>query len=300
MTFTVYFFTIIPMDYFGRIQKSLDFIEQNLTSNISLEQISREAYSSLSHFHRVFAYMTGYTIKEYIRKRRMSCAARELLCSKKKVIDIAFDYQYQTHETFTRAFKKMYGLSPSQFRVKQKEHILFEKISVFDDDYQNLYYDPSIAVRFVTYNEIKLMGIKIETSLENNRSAVDIPALWETFHKNAIHERIPGKVNPEVYYGLYTNLDYYNNFSFVICSQVESLDSIPDGMFGKTLPATSYAVFTAKGPLPEKLINTWRYIYANWFPNSDYERNKSDDFERYDERSHDPENPSVDIYIPIK
>ena len=91
------------MDDYPRLSRSIDFIEENLTQDFTLEDVSKAAYSSLSHFHRIFAFMAGHTMKAYIRKRRLSAAGHELICTDRNVLDIALKYRYQTHETFTRA-----------------------------------------------------------------------------------------------------------------------------------------------------------------------------------------------------
>ena len=288
------------MDYYSRIQKSINFIEANLTDHISLDELSKIAYSSLSHFHRIFAFMTGFTIKEYIRKRRMSVAAHELMCTSTNVLDIALKYQYNTHETFTRAFNKAYGMNPLQFRKTKREHILFDKVNIYDKEYKNLYQDDSIKIRFVTFTKFIVAGFSIHTSLEDDRAAKDIPILWETFFKNKLYEKIAGVINPDVFYGVYSDLDFNNNFTFAICYEINNLKDIPTDMYQNIIAPGNYAVFTAKGKMPEKLVNTWHYIYGNWLPNSKYERNHGIDFELYNNAFMQTDYSEVDIYIPLK
>ncbi len=288
------------MDYYSRLQKSIDFIEANLTSPISLEEISQKAYSSLSHFHRIFAFMTGFTLKEYIRKRRLSVAAYKLICSKSNVLDIGLKYQYNTHESFTRAFKKAYGMNPLQFRKTRKEHILFEKIDIYNPQYKNLYADDSIKIRFVTYNQLIVSGFSINTSLEDNRVAMDIPRFWDHFITNNLLEKIPGIINPDKIYGIYSNLDVHNNFRFTIAYETGNLKKTPEGIDMHVIPPRNYAVFATGGPMPEKLVNTWHYIYGNWLPNSTYERESGVDFEMYDYGFSRGRNARVDVYIPLK
>ncbi len=291
------------MDYYGRLSKSIDFIENNLTEPISLEEVSQKAYSSLSHFHRIFAFMTGLTLKQYIRKRRLSIAAHELICSDRNILDVALKYQYNTHESFTRAFKKSYGINPHQFRKTQREHVLFEKIDIHHPQYKNLYEDDEIAIRFVTYNQFNVSGFSIDTSLEGDRVATDIPRFFEEFFSNRYMEKIPGIVNPGTFYGIYTNLDVHNNFTFTIGYETNDIKKLSDTsdlpLVTHQIPPRNYAVFTAKGDMPEKLVNIWHYIYGNWLPNSTYERETGIDFEVYDQRYND-ETPEVDIYIPLK
>ena len=288
------------MDYYPRLARSIDFIEDNLSDEISLEKVSQHAYSSLSHFHRIFAFMTGFTMKVYIRKRRLSVAAHELICTDQNVLDIALKYQYQPHETFTRAFKKEFNMNPGQFRKKKREHVLFEKIDIFKPEYKNKFVDKDIALRFVTYNEFTVTGFGIDTSLEEDRVADDIPGFMEEFFSGNRAQQIPGIINPNLFYGIYSNLDAHNNFRFSIAYETAPLKDLPKGMEQHRISPRNYAVFTAKGPIPEKLVNAWHYIYGSWLPNSNYEREKGIDFEAYDTAKLGETSGSVDIYIPLK
>lgn len=118
------------MNNLERIQDSIDYIEENLEKKISLDDIANRAYLSKFHFHRLFHSAVGESIGDYIRKRRLSEAARELRETNEKIIDIAFKYQFNSQESFTRSFRKNYGLSPSEYRRKHEEKILLRKIEI--------------------------------------------------------------------------------------------------------------------------------------------------------------------------
>jgi AraC-like DNA-binding protein len=104
------------MDYIDRVGTALDYIEGHLTEDISLEEIARQANSSLFWFHRVFSMLVGDSLGEYLRKRRLDCAAAELVHSDQRIIDIAVKYGFSSHEAFTRAFCNQFGITPSQYR----------------------------------------------------------------------------------------------------------------------------------------------------------------------------------------
>ena len=104
------------MNYYERIQRSIDYIEEQLTGPIRLEQAASEACFSTSHFYRIFHALVGHSVKEYIRKRRLSEAAARLISHEGRIIDLSFDYQFESQEAFTRAFKKLFGMTPGEYR----------------------------------------------------------------------------------------------------------------------------------------------------------------------------------------
>lgn len=106
------------MDWINRIQKAIDYIEEHLTDNICYEEIAKQSFSSSFHFQRVFSIFCGYTLGEYIRNRRLTMAGKELLNEDKKIIDIALKWGYENPDSFSRAFAKFHGITPSEARKK--------------------------------------------------------------------------------------------------------------------------------------------------------------------------------------
>lgn len=104
------------MDYIDRVGFALHYIEEHLSEELALEDIAFQAHSSLFWFHRVFASLLGDSLGEYLRKRRLNRAAEELVTSKQRIIEIAFKYGFSSHEAFTRAFSRYFGITPSQYR----------------------------------------------------------------------------------------------------------------------------------------------------------------------------------------
>jgi AraC family transcriptional regulator len=104
------------MDYRMCIQNSIDYIEEHLQEGITVDKLARIAGFSPYHYYRVFNAYVGIPIVEYIRRRRLAYAAAELACGK-RIIDIAMDYGFDTHNGFTKAFRKAYGCSPEKYRI---------------------------------------------------------------------------------------------------------------------------------------------------------------------------------------
>lgn len=115
------------MEYNKTIQQSIDYIENNLKEKISLEDLAKITYLSKYHYHRVFHGLVGETVMEYVRKRRLTEAAKELTETNVKIVDVALKYQFSSQEAFSRAFKKMFKVSPGEFRRANINVLLYKK-----------------------------------------------------------------------------------------------------------------------------------------------------------------------------
>lgn len=122
------------------INRAIDYIEDNLTEAISLEGVSAVAGYSLFHFSRLFLELIGETPGDYIRKRRLSEAARELVNSRKSILDIALDYQFQSQEAFSRSFKRFFRASPGTYRKRRRLTRTFSRISLDPSLKKSIYF----------------------------------------------------------------------------------------------------------------------------------------------------------------
>jgi predicted transcriptional regulator YdeE len=142
-----------------------------------------------------------------------------------------------------------------------------------------------------------IIGISVRTTNENGKSSQDIGTLWERFYKENAASKILGKINEEIY-SVYTDYesDYKGSYTTIIGCKVNSLNNIPGGMTGKEIVEGNYKVYTAKGKIPDAVVNQWMEIWND----SDLNRAYTSDFEVYGEKSQDPANAEVDIYIAVE
>ena len=110
------------MVWLHSINKAVEYIEENICEDITAGEVAAHLHSSYSNFVRIFYLVTGVTLTEYIRNRRLSLAGRDLLTTDAKVIDIALKYQYDTPESFFRAFTRFHGITPSEVKRGGKCH----------------------------------------------------------------------------------------------------------------------------------------------------------------------------------
>ncbi|HBL83747.1 MAG: hypothetical protein A2Y17_08595 [Clostridiales bacterium GWF2_38_85] len=118
------------MDWINDTQKAINFIEDNLTDDICNEVIAKYLYSSNHHFQRIFSIVTGFTISDYIRNRRLTLAGHELSVLKSKVIDVALKYGYDSPESFTKAFMRFHGITPSVARESNDNLKYFSPLTI--------------------------------------------------------------------------------------------------------------------------------------------------------------------------
>lgn len=147
---------------------------------------------------------------------------------------------------------------------------------------------------------MKIIGIEVRTSnqMEADPRTAKIPGLWKKFLEERAEEKIPNRKTAHTLLAAYTHYesDYNGPYSLIASSEVSSLDDIPAGMVGITIPAAKYLVFTAKGEMPDALIETWGYIWKYFSKPSNYKRAYTADFELYEKTK----NSEVDIYIAIR
>lgn len=123
------------MNYYERIQKSIDYIESNINNLVDINDAAKEAFMSPSNYYRMFFALVGHSVKEYIRLRRISLAASDLINSENTIIDIAVKYGFDSRDSFTRAFKRITGFMPSEYRRQQRKFI-YEGVNILDKYYE--------------------------------------------------------------------------------------------------------------------------------------------------------------------
>ena len=153
--------------------------------------------------------------------------------------------------------------------------------------------------KIISKKAFPVIGIELKTTTRGGKNFLEIPQFWQRAIQNEQIKKIPNKKQTATVLGICMDFEADGAFSYIIGSEVTDTDHVPDDMVCKQITDAQYAVFTARGKLPDSIQDTWKYIYQEWLPNSKYQHAHSPEFELYDERSDNSENAEVDIYIPI-
>jgi len=198
------------------IQKTLDFIETNISEEIDIEQLAKESALSLFYYQRLFSRLVKKPVREYIKLRRLACACESLADKQHRILDIALDYGFKSHETFTRAFKETYKMTPEEYRKQPVMLNQFDKPDLLlnytmIDEGVPLISDGLVLEfnRKTILKPILFMGVTGIVPIVGQiplgeSTGVDMPGqVWEKFHKekHLIHRIKGGRELGVAYFG---------------------------------------------------------------------------------------------------
>ncbi|MCP1493469.1 AraC family transcriptional regulator [Peribacillus frigoritolerans] len=260
------------MDSLKNMNGAIKFIEQNLTNEIDFKEVARLAYCSEYHFKRMFSFLAGISLSEYIRRRRLTLAAFELKDNNIKVIDIAIKYGYSSPDSFARAFQHLHGITPSEARSNGHSLKAFPPMSF----QLSIKGGSEMNYRIEEKEAFRIVGIKKRVPIIFNGVNPEIASMWKSLDEKTINElKNLSNVEP---IGL---LSASANFSEGRLEEKGELDhyigaattrECPVHLTQLNVDASTWAVFEAVGPFPETLQNVWGRIYSEWFPSSNYEQ----------------------------
>ncbi len=289
------------MDRIKGIQRAIDYTELHLTEEIDYDTVAKQAYLSSFHFQRIFSIMCGFTLGDYIRMRRLSLAADELVHSRGKIIDIALKYGYETPESFTRAFSRFHGITPTEAK-NGKTVKSFSKLSVklilTGGNELNYRIEKPKAIKVICKREAVHKP-------ETGAGTPDITGFWKKCAQdgtmNKILKYIPETPTLAGLLGICFSLETDGDMlPYGIGVEYNGAPAEP-GLEVIELPDYTYAVFPFKGKMPDAFIETYKKIVSEFFPGSDrYEYAEGVEFEVYPSDKIDAPDYSGEIWIAVK
>lgn len=282
------------MCYINSIEKALIYIENNLQEDIDLSAIAKEAGYSLYHFHRIFKGIVGDSMKDYVRKRRFTEAAKELVYTNKSIVEIGIKYGYESREGFSRAFEKVYGRNPSEVRRDNLLYFIREPINVDYMMFQLKLTTEGLTPLYRNLSERYVVGKKWKVKADGS-NLQDIPLLWQKWNNEKESEKIINRKYADESMGICI-FSQGDVFDYMIGHEVNTIENIPEDMVICRLEPSLYAVFRVIGPITESVQKTWDYIYSVWLSESKYKHRNIDDIEYY---YYNQGELVADLYIPI-
>ena len=287
------------MNYLAHVQRGLDFIEARLDEDLDAGQVARAAGISQWHFQRIFKALTNETLKAYIRSRRFAAALGALAAGESRILDVALAAGFETHESFTRAFKSAFGVTPDDYRRGETRFPIVPRLR-FDADYlAHLQDRVSLEPELYEQRELSVVGLCTRfygSDSERNNLASKLPALWSRFVPClTTFDFVRGAA-----YGVVQQTSAQTDeLEYLACVEIAPDTGVPDGLVHWLLPPAQRAPFTHRG-LPTRVDQSVNYIYASWLSRSDYHHTYAADLEIYGPGyKPDSEDSVIEYAIPI-
>lgn len=266
-----------------------------------MDIIADEACLSKYHFSRAFKELTGDKVVDYVRRRRITQSAHDLITTDESILQIALNYQFDSQESYTRSFKGVYTITPNNYRKNGLNILAYKRNELSPERLHHLQHNITLAPEIVSEPDRQLVGLHCKTSsLQNN-----IPTLWKIFRRRQ------SEINNPTDNGSF-GVSGYGDFKleqFVLSAmldkwatiEVSVIKSIPEDMVSYSLRSGTYARFMHRGG-KKNIQMSFEYAYSVWLTNSIYEIDDRDHFEHYPKDYRGPEDPDSELffYIPIR
>lgn len=281
------------MHWLIRFNKALDYIEDHLTDELSYEKASEIACCSPYYFQRMFSYITGISVSEYIRRRKMTLAAFDIRCGNTSITEISLKYGYTSLSAFNRAFKSIHGISPSLAKSESAILNSFSKLSlsITLTGYEGLRY------RIQEKGPLSFAGLKTRMTRNPEENFEKIPCFWQKTKKTPAYRKLLSLCSPEheKIYGL----SVYNDPKDIFYYIASSIDGkIPSGLCSCSIKPATWVIFSCEGDFRLSVQNIFRVFFTQWLVFSGYEYANLPDIEVYPLDSKKSNN--CEVWIAVK
>lgn len=277
------------MNWLDRMNGAIDYLEENLIGDIDYEVVAKKSCCSVYHFQRMFPFITGVSLSEYIRRRRLTLAAFDLQNNDIKIIELAHKYGYDSPISFSRAFQHVHSIAPSLARDKGVQLKAYPRISF----HITIKGDVEMNYRIEEKGAFKVFGVEEIIDHTNGNNFLRIPRFWEESFKDGTIDRLSEisitnklkdlcSVNAIMCY----NKVNASSFPYMIgVIDFEGDTDVPSDLVTVKVNTFTWAIFRTENHLqsetPEKIQALWKRIFPEWFPNSGYEHANGPELELY-------------------
>lgn len=284
------------MEWIESISKAIEYIETHITEDLTTSYIAKEVCISSFYFQKGFSMLCGFTVAEYIRQRRLTLAGSELVSTDNKIIDIAMKYGYDSPDSFTKAFTRFHGSTPTAVRRDGAMMKSFASLKI------NISLKGGYTMDYKIIEKEAFTVLASGSRFKYESCKEEIPKFWEEHYES-------GKGN--VVCGMYgVNIDKSmgnsDEFEYLIADDYKTGNDIPEGFVTRVIPKHTWAVFSCKGAMPKAMIDVNQKIFSEWLPNcKDYEIAEGYNIETYTDindypKGNQDENYYSELWIPVK
>ncbi len=279
------------MDWLKQWNEALDDLEDHLDGGIDVERMARTAGCSAYHFQRMFSYLAGIPLSEYIRRRRMTRAAADL-CRGDKVLEVALRYGYESPTAFNRAFQNVHSVPPSAARKEGAKLKAYPRIRF----HLTVKGDAEMEYQIVHKEAFQIVGLRDPLCTDAEESFLRVPQFWAEAGPR-LPELLPlMDGSPMGILGVSTCHREEENYYYIA---VTSSQEPPEGMYAETVPAGTWAVFEGREAMPDGIQELQRRIVSEWLPESGYEWAQAPDIEVYLDPAGTPE-ARFQVWLPVR
>jgi AraC family transcriptional regulator len=283
------------MEWLKQLSRAIDYIEDNLADEISLDEAAKIACCSTYYFQRMFSYVTGIHLSEYIRRRRMTLAAFELQTSSQKVMDIGLKYGYESPTAFNRAFQSVHSAAPTTARLQgtalQAYPRLRFSISVTGED--------AMHYRIESKAPIRIVGSRTAINSDIEQNFKIVPHFWRTTRSQSIYSQICN-LNNQSPFGVLGVTVCQNPGEIYYYIAAATDKNVPVNLFIHEIPFATWVIFECSGVFPISIQNVFRHFLTEWLPFSGYTYAELPDIEVYPVDPQRQENNKAEVWIAVK
>lgn len=296
------------MEWTESIRRAVEYMEAHLREGVTPEDVARAVHISPMYLSRGFEILTGYSVSRYLRCRRLYLAALDLTAGKSRVLDVALDYGFETPESFSKAFSRFHGASPTEIMRDHSRIRLFLPLKLVLSIQGGELMDYKVEQR----EAFQLAGFKRRISY--SRGYRECPAFWDEIAERYLDPLMAGK-SPET--PEEQAVVRYNVGEFAVCEDADDArrlgafryviagrydgGPLPQGMTALNFPAGNWAVFPCKGPMPGALQAVNTKIFNEWLPgSSEYVLSGGVSLEWYAQGDCSAQDYESAIWLPVK
>ena len=284
-----------PVRWIYGIGAAIEYIESNIKEALTINDIASRALLSAFYFQKGFSMLCGFTVGDYIRQRRLTLAGSELVSTDKKIIDIALEYGYDSPDSFTKAFARFHGVTPTAVRRDGAALKAFAPLKITISLKGGYIMDYKIEKK----DSFTVMGASKMFKYGNSYTV--LPAFWAEHYSTGKNEIVCGQ-----YWLCIDENKETDEFEYLIADNYQPNKEAPPGFVTRVIPAHTWAVFPCVGAMPKALQDVNTKIFSEWLPNSkDYEIAADYNVEMYSDlcdypKGNQDENYYSEIWIPVK